>query len=83
MKAVALTHYLPIDDPRSFLDVDMPKPEPLGHDILVSVKAVAVNPVDTKVRAGRGKEGVVEDHDRQTTNETMESQRYFECSCRI
>ncbi len=61
MKAVALTHYLPIDDPRSFLDVDLPKPEPLGHDILVSVKAVAVNPVDTKVRAGRGKEGVVED----------------------
>jgi NADPH:quinone reductase len=61
MKAVALTHYLPIDDPRSFLDVDLPKPEPLGHDILVSVKAVAVNPVDTKVLAGRGKEGVVED----------------------
>jgi NADPH:quinone reductase len=61
MKAVALTQYLPIDKPDSFLDVDLPRPEPTGHDILVAVKAVAVNPVDTKVRSGRGKEGVVED----------------------
>ncbi|MES0882849.1 zinc-binding alcohol dehydrogenase family protein [Roseibium sp. SCP14] len=51
MKAVALTHYLPIDDPNSFLDVDLPKPTPQGRDILVAVKAVSVNPVDTKVRA--------------------------------
>lgn len=61
MKAVAFSHYLPIDDTNSFIDVELPKPEPLGHDILVSVKAVAVNPVDTKVRSGRGKEGVTED----------------------
>ncbi|MGI9510971.1 MAG: zinc-binding alcohol dehydrogenase family protein, partial [Geminicoccaceae bacterium] len=61
MKAVAIKDYLPIDDQRSFLDVDLPKPEPKGHDILVAVKAIAVNPVDTKVRAGRGKEGVTED----------------------
>jgi len=61
MKAVALTQYLPIDEPRSFLDVDLPKPEPKGRDILIAVKAVAVNPVDTKVRGGRGNEGVVED----------------------
>ncbi|WP_340108677.1 zinc-binding alcohol dehydrogenase family protein [Pikeienuella sp. HZG-20] len=51
MKAVALTHYLPVDDPDAFLDVDLPKPEPKGRDILVAVKAVSVNPVDTKVRA--------------------------------
>lgn len=51
MKAVGLTHYLPIDDPRSFLDVDLSKPVPEGHDLLVAVKAVSVNPVDTKVRA--------------------------------
>ncbi len=50
MKAVALTHYLPIGDPRSFLDVELAKPAPEGHDLLVAVKAVAVNPVDTKVR---------------------------------
>jgi len=60
MKAVALEQYLPIDAPDSFLDVDVPKPEPTGHDILVAVKAVAVNPVDTKVRGGRGKHGPVE-----------------------
>ncbi|MEP3427300.1 MAG: zinc-binding alcohol dehydrogenase family protein [Roseibium sp.] len=51
MKAVALTHYLPIEDPKSFLDVDLPKPSPEGQDILVAVKAVSINPVDTKVRA--------------------------------
>ncbi|WP_428539668.1 zinc-binding alcohol dehydrogenase family protein [Profundibacter sp.] len=51
MKAVALKHYLPIDDPQSLLDVDLPKPAPEGRDILVEVRAVAVNPVDTKVRA--------------------------------
>ena len=61
MKAVALTQYLPIDNPESFLDVELPKPTPSGHDILVAVKAIAVNPVDTKVRGGRGKEGVTED----------------------
>ncbi len=51
MKAVALTHYLPIEDPNSFLDMDLPKPEAAGRDFLVAVKAVSVNPVDTKVRA--------------------------------
>ncbi|WP_305984172.1 zinc-binding alcohol dehydrogenase family protein [Roseibium sp. MMSF_3544] len=51
MKAVALTHYLPIENPSSFLDVDLPKPVPEGRDLLVAVKAVSVNPVDTKVRA--------------------------------
>ena len=60
MKAVALTHHLPIDDPASLLDVDLPKPVPSGHDILVAIKAIAVNPVDTKIRAGRGKTGAVD-----------------------
>jgi zinc-binding alcohol dehydrogenase family protein len=60
MKAVALTQYLPIEDANSFLDVDLPKPAPTGHDILIAVHAIAVNPVDTKVR-GRGNADVVED----------------------
>ncbi len=51
MKAVALKLYLPIEDPNSFLDVDLPIPTATGRDILVAVKAVSVNPVDTKVRA--------------------------------
>ena len=55
MKAVALTRYLPIDDPLSFLDVDLPRPSPAGRDILVEVKAIAVNPVDTKLRSPKDK----------------------------
>jgi len=51
MKAVGLLRYLPIDDPESLLDVDVPKPQPDGHDLLVEVKAISVNPVDTKQRA--------------------------------
>ncbi|WP_434051346.1 MAG: zinc-binding alcohol dehydrogenase family protein [Roseibium sp.] len=51
MKAVALTRYLPIENPESFVDVDLPKPEPEGRDLLVAVRAVSVNPVDTKIRA--------------------------------
>ncbi|MGV8934255.1 MAG: zinc-binding alcohol dehydrogenase family protein [Gallionellaceae bacterium] len=50
MKAVALTHYLPVDNPQAFLDVELPKPVASGRDLLVAVKAVSVNPVDTKVR---------------------------------
>ena len=53
MKAIVYTqHGLPIDDPRSLIDVDMPQPEPGPRDLLVEVRAVSVNPVDTKVRKG-------------------------------
>lgn len=51
MRAVGLHKYLPIDDPESLIDLEVPKPEPKGRDLLVRVKAVSVNPVDTKVRA--------------------------------
>jgi NADPH2:quinone reductase len=51
MKAVGLTRYLPIDDPNSFQDVELPVPTPGSRDLLVRVKAVSVNPVDTKVRS--------------------------------
>jgi len=60
MKAVALTRYLPVDNPDAFVDVDLPKPEATGRDILVAVKAVSVNPVDTKVRR-RGPADKIED----------------------
>lgn len=55
MKAVGFTRYLPIDDPQSLIDLDLPKPAPQGRDILVAVRAVAVNPVDTKVRSPKDK----------------------------
>ncbi len=51
MQAVALTRHLPIDDPQSLVDVDLPAPEPGNDDVLVRVEAVSVNPVDTKIRA--------------------------------
>ena len=51
MKAIALTRYLPIDDPQSLFDVELDPPVAQGRDLLVRVEAVSVNPVDTKVRA--------------------------------
>jgi NADPH:quinone reductase len=53
MKAVGLYRYLPIDDAEALLDLDVPQPVAAGRDLLVEVKAVAVNPVDTKQRAPR------------------------------
>ncbi|MFC0243512.1 zinc-binding alcohol dehydrogenase family protein [Rhodopseudomonas telluris] len=50
MKAVGYTKSLPIDDPNALTDVELPKPTPKPRDLLVAVKAVSVNPVDTKVR---------------------------------
>jgi zinc-binding alcohol dehydrogenase family protein len=51
MKAIGLYRYLPITDPASFVDVEIDKPTPGGHDLLVHVRAISVNPVDTKIRA--------------------------------
>src|SRR5258705_8422227 len=51
MKAVAYQECLPISHGESLVDVDLPEPAPGPHDLLVEVRAVAVNPVDTKMRA--------------------------------
>lgn len=51
MKAVGLYRNLPIDDPESLVDLDVPKPAPSAREVLVEVKAISVNPVDYKVRA--------------------------------
>ncbi len=51
MKAVGLYRYLPLTDPESLVDLELPMPSPSGRDLLVRVEAVSVNPVDTKVRA--------------------------------
>jgi zinc-binding alcohol dehydrogenase family protein len=50
MRAVGYQDSLPITDERSLIDLDLPRPEPKGRDLLVEVRAVSVNPVDTKVR---------------------------------
>jgi zinc-binding alcohol dehydrogenase family protein len=52
MKAIAAYGGLPCGDPAAFAMVDLPDPRPGPHDLLVRVEALAVNPVDTKVRCG-------------------------------
>ncbi|KPC50456.1 zinc-binding alcohol dehydrogenase family protein [Amantichitinum ursilacus] len=51
MKAVAYYKNLPLDQAESLQDITLPDPTPGEHDVLVEVKAVSVNPVDTKIRA--------------------------------
>lgn len=51
MKAVGLYQYLPIANEQSLVDVQIDRPNPTGKDLLVKVRAISVNPVDTKVRA--------------------------------
>lgn len=50
MRAVAYQAAHPITAATGLTDVDLPAPAATGHDIVVRVKAVSVNPVDTKVR---------------------------------
>ncbi|GLX90374.1 alcohol dehydrogenase [Pseudomonas fragi] len=50
MKAVAYYHSLPIQDPLALQDIELPEPVAGPRDLLVEVKAISVNPVDTKVR---------------------------------
>lgn len=57
MKAIGYKQPLPIEDPESLLDLEIPVPEAKGHDLLVEVKAISVNPVDVKIRASTKPEG--------------------------
>jgi len=50
MKAIVYSQNLPATDPQSLYDVELPTPTPGENDLLVAVKAVSVNPVDTKIR---------------------------------
>lgn len=50
MKAIVLNQSLPITDPNALFEQDMPKPECTGHDLLIKVEAISINPVDAKVR---------------------------------
>ena len=40
MKAVGYQESLPIDNPSSFLDIEIPIPSATGRDLLVEIKAV-------------------------------------------
>lgn len=50
MRAVGYRQSQPIAAETSLIDLELPEPVATGRDLLVEVKAVSVNPVDTKVR---------------------------------
>ncbi|MBB3118605.1 zinc-binding alcohol dehydrogenase family protein [Pseudoduganella violacea] len=50
MKAIAYRANLPISADEALLDIELPAPVAGGRDLLVEVKAISVNPVDTKIR---------------------------------
>lgn len=52
MKAIAYYQSLPVDHPDALQDVQLPEPTPGPRDLLVEVRAISVNPVDTKIRLG-------------------------------
>ncbi|KHK62478.1 MULTISPECIES: zinc-binding alcohol dehydrogenase family protein [Pseudomonas] len=57
MKAIAYYQSLPINDPQSLQDIELPEPVAGPKDLLVEVRAISVNPVDTKVRQNVQPEG--------------------------
>jgi zinc-binding alcohol dehydrogenase family protein len=56
MKAVGYYQSRAIAEQDALVDLELPMPVAQGHDLLVEVKAVSVNPVDTKVRKGSAPE---------------------------
>ncbi len=56
MRAIGYQRPGPIAEMASLVDIELPTPQPRGRDLLVEVKAVSVNPVDTKVRQRAGAE---------------------------
>lgn len=49
MKAIAITRAATDGSNIEFLqEIDLPMPVASGHDLLVEVKAISVNPVDTR-----------------------------------
>jgi NADPH:quinone reductase len=52
MRAVGYRTAGPLDRADALVDIELPDPVPKARDLLVEVRAVSVNPVDTKVRRG-------------------------------
>lgn len=50
MKGVAYQKAGPITSPEALVDIELDTPVAEGHDLLVRVQAISVNPVDTKIR---------------------------------
>ncbi|WP_058912154.1 zinc-binding alcohol dehydrogenase family protein [Entomohabitans teleogrylli] len=56
VKAIAVNP----QEPASFTTIEFPMPQPGPFDLLVEVKAVSINPVDTKVHKGLQKNGLTQ-----------------------
>lgn len=56
MKAVGFRTSLPISAANSFIDFETEKPTPKGRELLVKINAIAVNPVDYKIRQNAAKD---------------------------
>jgi len=56
MKAIGYKKSLPISDTESLIDIELPQPKATGRDILVKISAIAVNPVDYKIRQNKPSE---------------------------
>ncbi len=54
MKAIGARMHLPVSDPGCLIEFETETPSLRPGDLLVRVRAVAVNPVDTKIRASLG-----------------------------
>ncbi|WP_377295591.1 zinc-binding alcohol dehydrogenase family protein [Rhizobium sp. SGZ-381] len=52
MKSVAYQAAGALDRPEALVDIEQERPVASGRDLLVEVRAVSVNPVDTKIRRG-------------------------------
>ena len=57
MRAIGYREPGGIDRDDALLDIELPVPEATGRDLLVAVKAVSVNPVDTKIRKRAAPDG--------------------------
>ncbi len=53
IKAIGYKDNLDIGNEQALQDITLDKPTATGHDILVEVKAISVNPVDYKIRQSR------------------------------
>jgi zinc-binding alcohol dehydrogenase family protein len=50
MKAVGYINALPVNEEDALMDITLPQPTVEGRDLLIKVSAIAVNPVDCKIR---------------------------------
>lgn len=60
MKAIGFKQLLSIEDKDSFIAFETDKPSPDGHDLLVKIAAISVNPVDFKIRQTAAKDTVLD-----------------------